>query len=481
MNSVVVGVVGAVAEAVDAQVARGSARHHAGPGGHGDRRHDGRQRARTCPAPSAPASVGQLVAPALEHERRLGAIEPDDHRTLLRPVLPHRIRFRVYRPPFRRTRPWKSRPSGLGRARSGRRLRYALMTAPQVTVIGLDSATFDVIDPLLAQGELPNLGRLFERGSRGILRSTTHPLTPHAWTTMVTGVNAGRHGVWDFTERDESGYRLRVVNGSQRRAPALWDYLTAAGRRCRHRQHPVHLAGARGRRVRRRGARRVRPRRGHDVSAGAPGRAPEPVRAARCSTTRSRSTRATRSTSSSSAAPANRRSRSRSGSRSASSPSSSSSSSWPPTTSTTSAGRSGSRRARESRVADVYRSSTTRWEHSRRPWATGTCSSCPTTAAAPSTASSTSTPGWRRTATSRTPRAAQAPEGGDRPTRRPRALRASDQVPPRLRSAVGRRLRYHARADLRPEAILDRRLAADAGVRVRRLRERRHQPARPRT
>ena len=78
----------------------------------------------------------------------------------------------------------------------------------------------------------PNLGRLFERGSRGILQSTTHPLTPHAWTTMVTGVNAGRHGVWDFTERDESGYRLRVVNGSQRRAPALWDYLTAAGRRC---------------------------------------------------------------------------------------------------------------------------------------------------------------------------------------------------------------------------------------------------------
>jgi predicted AlkP superfamily phosphohydrolase/phosphomutase len=106
------------------------------------------------------------------------------------------------------------------------------MAAPQVTVIGLDSATFDVIDPMLAEGELPNLGRLFERGSRGVLQSTTHPLTPHAWTTMVTGVNAARHGVWDFTERDESGYRLRVINGSQRRAPALWDYLTAAGRRC---------------------------------------------------------------------------------------------------------------------------------------------------------------------------------------------------------------------------------------------------------
>jgi predicted AlkP superfamily phosphohydrolase/phosphomutase len=106
------------------------------------------------------------------------------------------------------------------------------MAPPHLTVIGLDSATFDVIDPLLTQKELPNLGRLFERGARGVLRSTTHPLTPHAWATMVTGVNAGRHGLWDFTERDESGYRLRVVNGSHRRAPAVWDYLTAAGRRC---------------------------------------------------------------------------------------------------------------------------------------------------------------------------------------------------------------------------------------------------------
>jgi predicted AlkP superfamily phosphohydrolase/phosphomutase len=43
----------------------------------------------------------------------------------------------------------------------------------------------------------------------------------------VTGVNAGRHGIWDFAERDDSGYRLRIVNGGRRRVPALWDYLRA--------------------------------------------------------------------------------------------------------------------------------------------------------------------------------------------------------------------------------------------------------------
>ena len=105
------------------------------------------------------------------------------------------------------------------------------MAAPKLTVIGLDAATFDVIDPLLAAGDLPNLARLIERGARGPLRSTTHPLTPLAWTTMVTGVNAGRHGIWDFSERDETGYGLRLVNGSSARAPALWTRLAAAGRR----------------------------------------------------------------------------------------------------------------------------------------------------------------------------------------------------------------------------------------------------------
>jgi predicted AlkP superfamily phosphohydrolase/phosphomutase len=105
------------------------------------------------------------------------------------------------------------------------------MSASRVVVIGLDAATFDVIDPMISQGQLPTLDRLFRSGNRGTLRSTTHPLTTQAWTTMTTGVNAGRHGMWDFCERDASGYRLKLVNGSYRRSPTIWDRLSAAGRR----------------------------------------------------------------------------------------------------------------------------------------------------------------------------------------------------------------------------------------------------------
>ena len=99
----------------------------------------------------------------------------------------------------------------------------------KLMIIGLDAATFDVLDPMIEAGQLPNLERLFDSGSRGPLRSTTPPITSQAWATAFTGVNAGKHGLWEFAERISS-YRLRLVNGSFRRAPAVWDYLSASGR-----------------------------------------------------------------------------------------------------------------------------------------------------------------------------------------------------------------------------------------------------------
>jgi predicted AlkP superfamily phosphohydrolase/phosphomutase len=58
---------------------------------------------------------------------------------------------------------------------------------PRVLVFGLDGATFDVVKPLVAEGRLPNLGRLMDQGSHGVLRSTHLPITPSAWTSFATG------------------------------------------------------------------------------------------------------------------------------------------------------------------------------------------------------------------------------------------------------------------------------------------------------
>jgi len=103
--------------------------------------------------------------------------------------------------------------------------------AGPLVVVGFDGASLELIEPWVAGRYLPVLGDLLARGTYGRLRSTLPAATFPAWTSLVTGVNPGRHGVLDFTERVPGTYRLRFVNGSHRRTPALWTRLSDAGKR----------------------------------------------------------------------------------------------------------------------------------------------------------------------------------------------------------------------------------------------------------
>ncbi|MBI2435402.1 MAG: alkaline phosphatase family protein [Candidatus Hydrogenedentes bacterium] len=101
----------------------------------------------------------------------------------------------------------------------------------RLLLIGLDGAEPALLERWMAEGRLPHLARLRERGAFLRLRSTNPPVTFPAWTTCVTGVNPGRHGIFDFTEVTPGAYRLRFVNATRRQAPALWNILSAAGKR----------------------------------------------------------------------------------------------------------------------------------------------------------------------------------------------------------------------------------------------------------
>ena len=72
---------------------------------------------------------------------------------------------------------------------------------PRLVVIGIDGASWDLLDPLLSQGDLPVLASLKERGRYGRLESTIVPESSMAWTTMRTGVGPGAHGVFEFRSR----------------------------------------------------------------------------------------------------------------------------------------------------------------------------------------------------------------------------------------------------------------------------------------
>lgn len=105
------------------------------------------------------------------------------------------------------------------------------MSKLKVMIIGVDGATFDIIFPLMEKGYLPNFKRLISDGVHGYLRSTIHPITPQAWSTFLTGKNAGKHGIYDFMRRRDGSYEMEFANASVRSDDSIFMYLSKRGRK----------------------------------------------------------------------------------------------------------------------------------------------------------------------------------------------------------------------------------------------------------
>jgi len=95
----------------------------------------------------------------------------------------------------------------------------------KIVILGLDGATWTLVQPFIDQGLLPNLKRLVDRGVRAPLRSVPNMRSAAAWTSFMTGTNPGKHGIYEFYERVPGEYKIRFVNGSWRNGRAFWEIL----------------------------------------------------------------------------------------------------------------------------------------------------------------------------------------------------------------------------------------------------------------
>ncbi len=106
--------------------------------------------------------------------------------------------------------------------------------AVPIVLVGVDGMTFDLVDPLVAQGKLPTLAGMLAGGARAELVSERPMRSPALWTTVATGQPRSVHGIYDFVTGSRYWPQAqpegppKLVTSGMRRAPALWQ-LAAQG------------------------------------------------------------------------------------------------------------------------------------------------------------------------------------------------------------------------------------------------------------
>lgn len=96
----------------------------------------------------------------------------------------------------------------------------------KTVVIGLDSASWNVLMPWIKEGFLPTFDKLINEGTHGYLRSSNPPITFPAWKCYSTGKNPGKLGVHSFVGFDKENKDMIFHTGFDFKSKEIWDYLS---------------------------------------------------------------------------------------------------------------------------------------------------------------------------------------------------------------------------------------------------------------
>jgi predicted AlkP superfamily phosphohydrolase/phosphomutase len=80
-------------------------------------------------------------------------------------------------------------------------------------------------------GDLPHLARIFESGSAVEMNSSLPDVSAVAWTSINTGKNPAKHGIYGFVDRKPGTAAMEVMTSTHVRAKTIWELASDAGRR----------------------------------------------------------------------------------------------------------------------------------------------------------------------------------------------------------------------------------------------------------
>jgi len=95
---------------------------------------------------------------------------------------------------------------------------YAKAQIKRAVILGFDGMDPELTERFIAEGRLPNLAKLREHGTFRKLETTYPAISPVAWSTFMTGVNPGKHNIYDFLARDLANY-LPYLSSAEIKGP----------------------------------------------------------------------------------------------------------------------------------------------------------------------------------------------------------------------------------------------------------------------
>jgi predicted AlkP superfamily phosphohydrolase/phosphomutase len=93
----------------------------------------------------------------------------------------------------------------------------------KTVIIGLDGVPFEMLKNFAETGVMPNTAELIPQGIFKKMLSSIPEVSSVAWSSMITGENPGRHGIFGFMDLFSDSYKIRFPNFNDLKAPPFWN------------------------------------------------------------------------------------------------------------------------------------------------------------------------------------------------------------------------------------------------------------------
>lgn len=101
----------------------------------------------------------------------------------------------------------------------------------RVVVLGLDGVPCSLLSRFASEGLMPNVAGLIREGTLCSMDASIPEVSSTSWSTFMTGVNPGRHGIFGFTELRRDSYAWRFPNFNDLRHRTIWELAGESGMR----------------------------------------------------------------------------------------------------------------------------------------------------------------------------------------------------------------------------------------------------------